>query len=396
VSFAVLAPWLIGVALLGPALLWPLALVALLRTVRGVPLLASVDVAPREAWPTLSVVSPACNEEAAIAQSLQSLLSQDYPALQVVAVNDRSTDRTGALIDEAAAADPRVVAVHLAELPAGWLGKLNALAQGVARSSGEWVLFADADVRFGPQALRRAISYAERHQLDFLTALPQTDSAGFWADTIFAGTGLVMALTSRPWRVREADTADVFGVGAFLLVRRSAYLRSPGFEWLKLEVADDMALCLMLKRAGGRCDVVNGRGLVSLRWYASLREMTQKMQKNFYGILGRFSLARCVAVAVGCVALATLPLLALLPQAPVALAWLTLASQLCLLAGGVIFSAWTGRDPLYPALFPHVALLLLAFMSVRAGVLGHRAGGIVWRGQRYDAALLRSQQRFRM
>lgn len=395
-SFEALAPWLIGVALVGPALVWPLALVSLLRMMMGVRTLASVEVAPRETWPTLSVVSPACNEEAAIGQSLKSLVSQDYPALEVIAVNDRSIDRTGALIDEAAAADPRIVPVHLSELPPGWLGKLNAMAQGTARSTGEWVLFADADVRYGPQALRRAITYAEQHRLDFLTAMPQTDSAGFLADTIFAGTGLVMALTSRPWRVRELDTKDVFGIGAFLLVRRSAYLRSPGFEWLKLEVADDMALCLMIKRAGGRCDVVNGRGMISLRWYESFREMTEKMQKNFYAIMGRFSLARSVAMAVLCVTLAVSPLLAVLPQTPALLVWLTVASQLSLMTGSVVFSVWTGRDPLYPALFPNVALLLLAFMSVRAGILGHRMGGITWRGVRYDAALLESQQRFRM
>lgn len=391
-----LASWLIAVALLGPMLVWPLALVALLRMMKGVETLASVEVLPRETWPKLSVVSPACNEEAGIAQSLKSLVAQDYPALEVIAVNDRSTDRTGALIDEAAAADPRIVPVHLTELPPGWLGKLNAMAQGIARSTGEWVLFADADVRYGPQALRRAITWAEQHQLDFLTVMPQTDSAGFLADTIFAGTGVVMALTSRPWRVRDMSTTDVFGIGAFLLVRRSAYLRSPGFEWLKLEVADDMGLCLMIKRAGGRCDVVNGRGMISLRWYESFREMTEKMQKNFYAIMGRFSLARSVAMAVGCVVFALAPWLALLPQTPLPLVWLTAASQVSLVVGTLLFSRWTGRDPLYPALFPNVALLVLAFMSVRAAILGRRMGGIMWRGVRYEAALLESQQRFRM
>lgn len=391
-----LASWLIAVALLGPMLVWPLALVALLRMMKGVETLASVEVLPRETWPKLSVVSPACNEEAGIAQSLKSLVAQDYPALEVIAVNDRSTDRTGALIDEAAAADPRIVPVHLTELPPGWLGKLNAMAQGIARSTGEWVLFADADVRYGPQALRRAITWAEQHQLDFLTVMPQTDSAGFLADTIFAGTGVVMALTSRPWRVRDMNTTDVFGIGAFLLVRRSAYLRSPGFEWLKLEVADDMGLCLMIKRAGGRCDVVNGRGMISLRWYESFREMTEKMQKNFYAIMGRFSLARSVAMAVGCIVFALAPWLALLPQTPLPLVWLTAASQVSLVVGTLLFSRWTGRDPLYPALFPNVALLLLAFMSVRAAILGRRMGGIMWRGVRYEAALLESQQRFRM
>ena len=183
--------WLLSAALLGPALLWSFAFVSLLRAVRAVAVLAELP-ADREEWPRLSVVSPACNEEEGIAAALASLAAQDYPGLEVIAVNDRSTDRTGALIDEAARANPRIAPVHLSHLPDGWLGKLNAMNEGIRRSSADWFLLADADVRFGPLALKKAIAYAESRQLDFLTALPQIDPAGFLADTVFSVSGVAL------------------------------------------------------------------------------------------------------------------------------------------------------------------------------------------------------------
>lgn len=381
--------------MLVPGVLWPWALFALLRTLREVPVLASTPFAERDAWPRLSVVSPACNEEQGIAAALTSLAAQDYPGLEVIAVDDRSTDRTGALIDEAARTHPRIVPVHVATLPEGWLGKLNAMEQGIRRSTGDWFLLADADVRFGPQALKRAVAWAEANRLDFLTALPQVEPAGFLADTVFAGSGVVFGAQFRPWRVRDATNEAIFGIGAFMLVRRAAYERSPGLEWLKLEVADDMGLCLLIKQHGGRCDVVNGRGLVRLNWYASFTEMKDKMQKNFFAIVGRFSLPRLLAVAAFSTFLALGPLLAFLPSTPPAFRLVGLVGQLCLVAAAVTYNRWVGAKVL-PGLFPNVALLLTAFLCVRSGVLGVRAGGIRWRGQLYPTRLLAPAQRVRL
>jgi glycosyltransferase involved in cell wall biosynthesis len=388
-----LAEILLSAAMLVPGVLWAWALIALLRTMREVPVLADTPFAELDTWPRLSVVSPACNEEQGITAALASLAAQDYPGLEVIAVDDRSTDRTGALIDEAARTNPRIVPLHVTTLPDGWLGKLNAMEQGVRRSTGDWFLLADADVRFAPQALKRAVAWAEENGLDFLTALPQVDPAGFLADSVFAGSGVVFG-TQRPWRVRDASSPAIFGIGAFMLVRRAAYDRSPGLEWLKLEVADDMGLCLLMKQHGGKCDVANGRGLIRLNWYASFTEMKDKMQKNFFAIVGRFSLPRLLAVAALCAFLALGPLLAFLPSTPPVFRLVGLVGQLCLVGSAVTYNRWVGAKVL-PALVPNLALLLTAFMCVRSGVLGVRAGGIHWRGQLYPTRLLAPVQRVR-
>lgn len=385
---------LLSLALLVGGLLWPYALASMLHTIRAVTLLARVPVADRTQWPRLSVVSPACNEEAGITAALNSLAAQDYPALEIIAVNDRSNDRTGALIDEVARANPHVVPVHLDTLPAGWLGKLNAMDQGIRRSSGDWFLLADADVRFEPLALKRAVAYAEARGLDFLSALPQVDPAGFLADTVFATSGVALGLQFKPERIRDAAKPDIFGIGAFMLVRRAAYDRSPGMEWLKLEVADDMGVCLLIKQHGGRCDFANGRGVLRLHWYSSFTDMKEKMQKNFFAVVGRFSLGRSFLMGAITAFLALGPLLALHPATPWPFRALALVGQLCFMATAATYNGWTGRK-LFTGFFPNVAMVLTSFMCVRAGILGARMGGIRWRGQLYETKLLAGAQRVR-
>ncbi len=102
-------------------------------------------------WPTVSVLVPAKNEEDTLFAAMQSLLQVDYPALEIILINDRSTDRTGEIIERLALLDSRVRQIHIDHLPDGWLGKVHALHQGIDVSSGEWLLFTDADIHFAPQ-----------------------------------------------------------------------------------------------------------------------------------------------------------------------------------------------------------------------------------------------------
>lgn len=213
------------------------------------------DVKPDLAsWPRVSIVSPACNEERHVELALRSILGVDYPDLELIAIDDRSSDRTGEILDSLAREDERVVVEHVRELPAGWLGKLNALARGVDASDGEWLLFMDADVHLAPSALRQAVAEAEHHGLDLLTVVPTIESAGRLSGAIFGLSLAILSVGGRLERVRDPRSPAVAATGAFILVRRAALARTPGFEWLKLEVADDFGLCLLVKSHGGRCD----------------------------------------------------------------------------------------------------------------------------------------------
>jgi len=122
----------------------------------------------RDTLPTLSVLVPACNEAATLEQAMQSLLAMDYPCMEIIAVNDRSTDGTGALLERLAAENPRLRVRHVVELPAGWLGKNHALHVASQEATGDWLLFTDADVVYSPDALLRAVSYARRVGADHL------------------------------------------------------------------------------------------------------------------------------------------------------------------------------------------------------------------------------------
>lgn len=370
-------------------------LAATLKGVASVPRLSDLVAAPHVAWPRVSIIIPACDEARSIEAAMRSVLAQRYPALEVVAVNDRSTDGTGEVLERLAANDARLRVVHVRELPEGWLGKLNALKHGVAGASGDWLLFADADVHLDPETLQKTLSYAELHAIDFISVLPEIASAGFWGDTVFNLACAGLCLTTRPWRIKRAETKNIAATGAFMLVRREAFQRTPGFDWLKLEVADDFGLCLMIKTFGGRCELLNGAGEVKLTWYESARDMANKLQKNFFAITGRFSLARLVAQAVVMAWLAAFPLALVLGELTFGRVLAVSVAMLLQLVNALTVARWT-RLPLLPAFFPQVGLVVTAFMQVRAGVIGWRQGGIRWRGVLYSTELLRAQQRVRL
>jgi len=377
----------------GPsALLWLYALGATVRMTRVIPVLAETGLG--EARPSVSVVSPACNEATSIEGSVRSWLAQDRIDIQVIAVNDRSSDDTGQIIEELAAEDRRLVPVHVEALPDAWLGKLNALHHGVQRATGDWLLFADADVRLTEDAIARAVHHAETHGFDLVSAYPQVERADWLADLVWAAIGST-AGPSGLWRSRDPNSERAFAMGAFILVRRAAFEQTPGFPWLKLEVADDMGLAILLKEHGHRCDVVNGRGLVRLRWYTSFGDMVRRSQKNWFGIMSRFSLLRSCLIACVCFATLSIPLTLLLPLThPLAFA-LPIVTMAALVSASALEARWS-RRALLPALFAPFGFVLLGAMVLRAGVLGHRLGGIEWRGVVYPSGLLRGEQRFEM
>jgi hypothetical protein len=376
-----------------PLLVFALALAATLAGMRLVPDLRLLVADDRQEWPRVSIVVPACDEEQAVEGALRSLLAQSYPSVQVVAVDDRSSDRTGAIMDGLAAEDARLSVVHVDALPEGWLGKLNALHRGVARCDGEWLLFADADAHLGPRTLKKCISYADAHGVDFLSVVPHIGSAGFLGDTVFNVFTATFCLI-RPWRIKDARSKAIGATGAFMLVRRTAFERTPGFEWLKLEVADDFGLCLMVKTHGGTCDMLQGRDEVKIDWYSSLTEIAVKMQKNFFAITGRFSPVRLALQASVMGWFGLVPLAALLP---VTLPWLrallvaTLGVQLL---ATLVAGRWAAR-PTVPSLLPWVGMVLGALVMLRAAFVGWQRGGIEWRGVLYPTSLLGERQRVR-
>ena len=180
-----------------------------MRVVRTVPLLAQSDAPPPQAWPKLSIVIPACNEAAALESALRSVLEQDYPDLEIILIDDRSTDGTAAIVDRMAAADPRILAIHVEQLPEGWLGKVHALDLGAAKAGGSWLLFTDADVHMAPGTLRRAIAYAAQHSIDHLAAVPDLWPSSLLVDAVLALFCRTFMVAMRLWAVADPKS-DAF------------------------------------------------------------------------------------------------------------------------------------------------------------------------------------------
>lgn len=366
---------------------WGTALV-----VRGVPVLLRDRSPPPGRWPRVSLIVPARNEVETLGPAMRSRLAEGYPALEVVLVDDRSTDGTGALVDAIAAEDSRVRALHLDSLPPGWLGKLHAMSEGLRRATGEWILFSDADVHLAPGTIARAVSLAEAQRLDHLSLLPQLDPATWLVDAALASftrTGLVLG---RVWLVSDPRSKVGGSVGAFGLVRRDALERSPGIEHLRLEVADDLALGQMLKSSGSRSALANGRELVRIHWYRSLAELTRGTEKGAAVFDHRLLPALCWTGALGALELG--PFLAA-AFAPSAIAhWMGLGGAALLLGSTLWMCRFAGQRTL-PALLSPLGVVVNGVLLLRAAVVGKIRGGVQWRSTLYSRQELRPGRRVR-
>jgi glycosyltransferase involved in cell wall biosynthesis len=379
-----------GLLLLNAGSLLVLAYLAngMLWVRRRLPRLIEVEPSPRSDWPRVSVVVPARNEAPHVETAARSLLAQDYPNLEVVAIDDRSEDATGLLLDGLAAQDPRLRVVHIEHLPDGWLGKNHACARGAEVASGDWLLFTDGDVLFRADALRRSVALAEAYSLDHLVVFPSFVTHGFLERAFVVAFGVLFSLKTRVWALGRTRSRAYVGVGAFNLVRRDVYARVGGHRAVAFEVVDDLKLGLVLRRSGARQGAVVSGGLLAVRWQSGLRASLGGLMKNaFAGAEWRWSRAAvfCAGFAVvGVVPAATLAApVSLYVKAVAAAAWLGWA----ILVGAAAYEVSDGLG-VEGVAFPLASAALIGVVLASAA-RATLSGGITWRGTRYPLAHLR-------
>jgi glycosyltransferase involved in cell wall biosynthesis len=349
------------------------------------------DAAPVDASgrvPPISIVVPARNEAQHIEAALVSLLHLDYPDYEVIAVDDRSEDATGAILDrlqaqwqeQGEASQHRLKVLHVTELAAGWLGKTHAMWFAGMKAMGEWILFTDADVVFRPDALRRAVVYAERERADHLVLFPTMvmKSAGERMMVAFFQSQFVFA--HRPWKVADPKSRDSIGVGAFNLIRRDVYERIGSYRRLRLSVLDDMKLGELVKQEGFRQRCAFGRDLLTLRWVFGAMGMVRNLTKNFFAIF-RYSPAFALLAVCGML------VVNLGPFAGIWLArgWALTGFAASLVALLLIYCGMAWRSdisPLYVLLHP-IGTLLFSYAVARSVAVTLARGGVVWRGTWY-------------
>lgn len=339
--------------------------------------------------PTLSVVVAARNEQRWIEAALSSLLAQDYPQLEVVAVNDRSADATGAILDQMAAGDPRLKVVHVERLPSGWLGKNHALQLGAAAAGGELLLFTDADVVMAPSTLGRAVTALRRERLDQLSALPDVPLPDPWLEAFAGVFGMNFLWFLRPWKARDPHSKRYIGIGAFTLLRAAAYRAVGGHRPIAMRPDDDIKLGKLIKKSGYRQELLLGQKLLTVEWYASFQEMVDGLMKNAYAGLD-YRLWLALLVTAGQLGLFVWPYLALcLTSGPTW--WLNLAAAL-LVSTALAAGARSRHGAWRAALAAPVMALLTVFILWRAIGLTYYHGGIRWRDTHYPLAALKANR----
>lgn len=350
------------------------------RNVSRLPLLSAQHPATPDRWPRVSVIIAARDEIDSAGAALATRLADDYPELEIVFVDDRSTDGTGDAVRAEGAGDPRLTIIRIDELPEGWLGKVHALDAGVRTATGEWLLFSDADVSIERGAMRSAIAYAVGEKLDMIALVPEFRMGGPLVDAVWADFMRALALIVDPRAVRDPRRRTVIGSGAFNLVRREAFERTPGFEHLRLETGDDVALAQMVKGAGGTVAMVNGRGCASVAMYASIRELLRGVEKNGSSLARRPFALVLLGFAV-LLAIEYSPVAATLLGALYGPAWLLALGAVSLVATTAVFCAalWTNTRTWAAGLLWPVGIALMIFALARATYLTHRRGGVMWR-----------------
>jgi len=375
------------------ALVWPLASIWGCSRLRGVSSLKLDPVHHTGPWPTVSVLVPARNEELTLAPALESLRTLDYPNLEIILINDRSTDRTLEVMQRVASRDERVRVVEVDQLPTGWMGKANALQLGLGHATGEWILFTDADVVFDPQSLKKAVTHVLTHGLDHLALAVHFIFSTPWIAPFCSFCVAIMGLVTNFKNIDNPSTKDAMGVGAFQIVRRSALDKTEGLAWLRMEPIEDVGLARMLKNSGAKVSFLAGRNEVKVDWYPTFGALLKGAGSRSM-VVARYRykllLIKIILSTVGCLA----PILVILhggiAAAVVVFAW-AVASACIAYEGNRVM----GIPKRWGCLMPVGAVMFLICL-VYSCIQSLRVGGLYWRGRVYPLAELRELQRVRI
>lgn len=367
------------------------ALVALAQLVWGylhIPTL--VDVPPAGApAPPVSIVVAARDEERHIAAAVTALLRQRYPEFELIVVDDRSRDRTSEILAPLTHLHPRLRVVRVDDLPSGWLGKNHALHVGAGHASGEYILFADGDVFLAQDALARAVRLMQLERADHLAVAPDMILPTWPLALVVNYFMMWFMLYLRPWRASDPRSRAFIGIGAFNLVRATAYRAVGGHTRIALRPDDDLMLGKILKHAGHRQVVAAGEEEVTVEWYRSLGELARGFRKNAFAGL-QYSVLLAIGAVIGNLLIAVLPFVAM---------WFTGGREQLLWAIAAVAQmiGYAGPPlkqrsrPWLTFFYPLAAILFMGILS--AAVLRTlRRRGIEWRGTAYSLDELRSNR----
>jgi glycosyltransferase involved in cell wall biosynthesis len=356
------------------------ALVTLVLGVRQLRTLGDIDSFTSRSSPVISIIVPACNEEDTIEPALRSLLRLDYENIEILVVNDRSTDNTGGVLQDIQKAHPELQVLTITELPEGWLGKNNALHQGALRAKGEYLLFTDADILFARSTLSRAVSLMAAEGLDHLSLIFKNIAKGALLNAMMVDAGGGLFFLFKPWKVRDPKSKYFMGVGAFNLVRKSVYRAIGGHTSIRMHPIDDLLLGKIIKQHGFKQDCLTAYDFVTVHWYGTTRQMIHGLMKNIFALYDFKILYAVIAVCMIFV-LAILPLwLVFLSNGTLwNISILAVCIRLISTAYGAGVTGTTCKILPFSLITPYINVYIIVKGVIKT-VVGR---GIEWRGTHY-------------
>lgn len=355
-----------------------------LRFLPSIPLVESIEYDTSFTWPRVSVVIPARNERDMIKKAIEMRLQSDYPNLEIILIDDRSDDGTGEIVDELAARDKRIQIVHIKELPEKWIGKLYAMQRGAEISTGEWLLFSDADVFVKPGTLKRVVWYAQYHGYDHISAIPHLLKENFLVDVVLSTFMRHICILGQPWQASNPRSSVGVGSGAFNMVHRKIFEDIGKFEKLRMTVTDDLTFGRVLKQAGARPMVLNGRSSVMVHFYRTLSAVAVGSERALFSFFGGFSAARLIILGVVMFLIEVSPFIILVPVGVPLLFYSGVFLIVIMIITSLISNRFFGR-PWWAAFFVPLAMFIMTICMIRAAILGQKRGGIIWRGTFYSS-----------
>jgi glycosyltransferase involved in cell wall biosynthesis len=342
---------------------------------RGQKSLKSIDSVTGQADLPLNQISVILAVKDGASDLRESLPRLTELGVDVIVVNDRSRDDTQKVIDGYS-----VKSVTVTELPQDWLGKVHALHLGSPLATGEFILFMDPDINISKEVLNKAIKVCEDHKLDHLAILPETKHGEYLLNLMMLTSKFLFTWSGRTWlSIEKRPLHSVKGVGAFNLVRRSTFLRTEGFEWLRMDVADDVALAQLIAKNGGRSLLMKaGKSGPSLDWYKDFDDLVKGLEKNVVGGFSNYHVPTIIFMSVASIMVLvfhSLPLNILFT---------------------VIFAFAIKKYVRYTWFeifsFP-LGIALLGCILIRSSMICFRQGGIKWAGTFYPIEKLKKGSR---
>ena len=334
--------------------------------------------------PKVSVVIAAKNEGANVEPCLNALEKQTYRNLEIILVNDRSTDETGSVMQKYTTRHSSWKYIEIVTLPDRWIGKTNALEQGGKTATGDFIVFSDGDVVYSSDAVEKAMQTVITHHLDHLVMSATLHGTGILLhamQTIFT-MGMVSLL-----RLHKVGSSPKYYVGAgiFNLVKTSLYRSLGGHESIRLEVIDDLMLGKIMVLGGGKAGFMNGRDLIKLDWYPNWKAMIHGLEKNAFASI-RYSIPRLLIFGTFMFSIFLFPYAGLFLSSPIF--WISIASLVLSHSIMALVGRRTGHRAIVTLFLP-IAVIMIAFAFFRSTWITLSRGAVIWRDTSYSLKVLK-------